>query len=144
MNRGRFDQLTRGLATKRLSRRQLLNILRSTFSGRRGNNGAALLLQLEGHQTLVKLVVRPLARHLNFIGLLLFALVTSLVSVAVLAKGRLLGFDGSDIKTIEELVAAASSLGTAPVLASDPHVRRLGAPPDALLPPYRGRVVGDE
>jgi RHS repeat-associated protein len=42
-------------------------------------------------------------------------------SVAVLAKGRLLGFDTSGNKTFEEPVAAASSLGTAPVLASDPH-----------------------
>jgi RHS repeat-associated protein len=46
-------------------------------------------------------------------------------SVAMLAKGRLLGFDGSGSKTFEEPVAAASSLGTAPVLASDPHDGRL-------------------
>ena len=144
MNRGRFDQLTRGLAPKRISRCQLLNIARSTFSGRRGTNGVALLLQLEGHSTLVKLVVRPLSRRLNIIGLLLFALVTSLVSVAVLAKGRLLWFDGSGTKTFEVPVAAASALGTAPVLASDPQARRLGTVPDALLPPHRGRVVGDE
>ena len=42
-------------------------------------------------------------------------------SVTVLAKGRLLGFDRSGNKTFEVPVAAASSLGTAPVLASDPH-----------------------
>src|SRR5215207_484238 len=42
-------------------------------------------------------------------------------SVAVLAKGRLLGFDSAGNKSFEEPVAAASSLGTAPVLASDPH-----------------------
>jgi RHS repeat-associated protein len=41
--------------------------------------------------------------------------------VAVLARGRLLGFDTSGNKTFDEPVAAASSLGTAPVLASDPH-----------------------
>lgn len=42
-------------------------------------------------------------------------------SVAVLAAGRLLGFDGSGTKTFEEVLGAASSLGKAPVLASDPH-----------------------
>jgi RHS repeat-associated protein len=42
-------------------------------------------------------------------------------SVSVLAKGHLLGFDTFGNKTFEEPVAAASSLGTAPVLASDPH-----------------------
>ena len=42
-------------------------------------------------------------------------------SVAVLARGRLLGFDTSGTKTFEAPVAAASSLGTAPVLATDPH-----------------------
>src|SRR5215208_2883883 len=42
-------------------------------------------------------------------------------SVAVLAKGRLLGFDTSGNKSFEVPVTAASSLGTVPVLASDPH-----------------------
>src|SRR5215217_2981423 len=42
-------------------------------------------------------------------------------SVAVLAKGRLLGFDTSGNKSFEVPVTAASSLGPAPVLASDPH-----------------------
>jgi RHS repeat-associated protein len=42
-------------------------------------------------------------------------------SVSVLAKGRLLGFDTSGNKTFEAPVAAASSLGMAPVLASGPH-----------------------
>ena len=179
MNQARFDQLIRSLATKRLPKRQVLNTFRSTFAGRRGNYGVPHLLQLEGHNTLVKHIGRRLSRRLNILGLLLFALVTSLVSVsagaqepsppssasvwygagtslvrvntesgqaagsvplssqtspvsslashptdgsvAVLAKGRLLGFDASGNKTFEAPVAAASSLGTAPVLASDPH-----------------------
>jgi RHS repeat-associated protein len=46
-------------------------------------------------------------------------------SVAVLAKGRLLGFDSSGNKTFEAPLAAAYSMGTAPVLASDPHDGKL-------------------
>ena len=150
------------------------------FAGRRGNYGVPHLLQLEGHNTLVKHIGRRLSRRLSIFGLLIFALVTSLVSVsagaqeeppapsshsvwyaagtslvrvnaesgqaagsvplssqtrpvaslashptdgsvAVLAKGRLLGFNTSGNKTFEAPLAAASSLGTAPVLASDPH-----------------------
>src|SRR5829696_8195484 len=62
-------------------------------------------------------------------------------SVAVLAKGRLLGFDSSGNKTFDVPVAAAASLGTAPVLASDPHDGNLwvGGSGDIVLADAKGQ-----
>ena len=86
MNQARFDQLIRGLATKRLSKRQVFNTFTSIFAGRRGNNGVPHLLLLEGHNTLVQHIGSRLSRRLNIFDLLLFALVIGETSAREVRK----------------------------------------------------------